>query len=74
MSAQGEAGLVDLCAAMTDAADRIGVKSTSGMGGLFEWSMMEFEKVLRERARYEFWRVCRATCTELIAKFFPNPG
>lgn len=34
----------------------------------------EFEKAVRERERYELWRVYRATSTDPIAKCFPNPG
>lgn len=52
----------------------IEVKSTSGMDGQFDWSRKEFEKAVRERERYELWRVYRANTTEPIAKCFPNPG
>jgi hypothetical protein len=52
----------------------IEVKSTTGVDGRFEWSRKEFEKALRERERYELWRVYRADSTKPIAKRFPNPA
>ena len=35
----------------------IEVKSTTGIDGRFEWPRKEFERALRERDRYELWRV-----------------
>ena len=65
----------DICSQDENGNPRwIEVKSTSGMDGQFDWSRKEFEKAIRERERYELWRVYRATTTEPIAKCFPNPG
>lgn len=65
----------DICSQDENGNPRwIEVKSTSGMDGQFDWSRKEFEKAVRERERYELWRVYRATTTEPIAKCFPNPG
>lgn len=65
----------DICSQDENGDPRwIEVKSTSGMDGQFDWSRKEFEKAVRERERYELWRVYRATTTEPIAKCFPNPG
>lgn len=50
------------------------VKSTTGGDGRFEWSRQEFEKALRERERYELWRVYRVAERNPIAKCFPNPA
>lgn len=52
----------------------IEVKSTTGDDGRFDWSRKEFEKALRERDRYELWRVYRAASTAPIAKCFRNPA
>lgn len=52
----------------------IEVKSTTGTDGRFDWSRKEFEKAMRERERYELWRVYRAASTEPIAKCFRDPG
>ena len=49
------------------------VKSTTGTDGRFEWSRKEFERALRERERYELWRVYQAGTTAPVAKFFPDP-
>jgi hypothetical protein len=46
----------------------IEVKSTMGVDGRFDWPRKEFEKALRERERYELWRVYR------VAKCFLNPA
>lgn len=51
----------------------IEVKSTTGVDGRFEWSRKEFEKALRERERYELWRVYRVADHAPVAKCFPNP-
>lgn len=65
----------DICSQDENGNPRwIEVKSTSGMDGQFDWSRKEFEKAVRERERYELWRVYRANTTEPIAKCFPNPG
>jgi hypothetical protein len=65
----------DICSQDENGDPRwIEVKSTSGMDGQFDWSRKEFEKAVRERERYELWRVYRANTTEPIAKCFPNPG
>lgn len=52
----------------------IEVKSTTGDDGRFEWSKKEFEKAIRERERYELWRVYRVASDRPIAKCFSNPG
>lgn len=52
----------------------IEVKSTTGVDGRFDWSRKEFEKAVRERDRYELWRVYRAAEKAPIAKCFPNPA
>lgn len=52
----------------------IEVKSTTGVDGRFEWSRKEFEKALRERDRYELWRVYRVAERAPVAKCFPNPA
>jgi len=49
------------------------VKSTSGDDGRFDWSRKEFEKALRERDRYELWRVYRVDGLKPAAKCFRNP-
>lgn len=49
------------------------VKSTTGTDGRFEWSRKEFERALRERERYELWRVYQAGATAPVAKCFPDP-
>jgi hypothetical protein len=50
------------------------VKSTTGSDGRFEWPRQEFEKALRERERYELWRVYRVAERTPTAKCFPNPA
>ncbi|WP_230628501.1 DUF3883 domain-containing protein [Sphingomonas sp. Leaf37] len=50
------------------------VKSTTGSDGRFDWSRKEFEKALRERERYELWRVYRVSDRSPTAKCFPNPA
>lgn len=50
------------------------VKSTTGSDGRFEWPRQEFEKALRERERYELWRVYRVAERNPIAKRFVNPA
>jgi hypothetical protein len=50
------------------------VKSTTGVDGRFDWPRQEFEKALRERDRYELWRVYRVADRAPIAKSFRNPG
>ena len=52
----------------------IEVKSTRGIDGQFDWSRKEFEKAVRERERYELWRVYRAAEKAPVAKCFPNPA
>ncbi|NPT54900.1 DUF3883 domain-containing protein [Paraburkholderia elongata] len=52
----------------------IEVKSTTGVDGRFDWPRKEFEKALRERDRYELWRVYRVADTAPVAKCFPNPA
>ena len=52
----------------------IEVKSTTGVDGRFDWSRKEFEKAVRERDRYELWRVYRAAEKAPVAKCFPNPA
>jgi hypothetical protein len=52
----------------------IEVKSTTGVDGRFEWSRKEFERALRERDRYELWRVYRVADKKPVAKCFPNPA
>jgi hypothetical protein len=52
----------------------IEVKSTTGVDGRFDWPRKEFEKALRERDRYELWRVYRVTGRAPVAKCFPNPA
>ncbi|MEX3930357.1 DUF3883 domain-containing protein [Paraburkholderia phymatum] len=52
----------------------IEVKSTSGVDGRFDWSRKEFERALRERDRYELWRVYRVADNTPVAKCFPNPA
>lgn len=49
------------------------VKSTMGVDGRFEWSRKEFEKALRERERYELWRVYLVADHAPVAKCFPDP-
>ena len=51
----------------------IEVKSTTGVDGRFDWSRKEFEKALRERDRYELWRVYRVSDCAPVAKCFRNP-
>jgi hypothetical protein len=48
------------------------VKSTTGSDGRFEWPRQEFEKALRERERYELWRVYRVAEHTPTAKCFPR--
>ncbi|WP_066996935.1 DUF3883 domain-containing protein [Mesorhizobium sp. WSM3873] len=65
----------DICS--IDAAGNprwIEVKSTVGTDGRFDWSRKEFEKAIRERERYEIWRVYRAAEPEPVAKCFSNPS
>jgi hypothetical protein len=65
----------DICS--VDAAGNprwIEVKSTTGTDGRFDWSRKEFEKAMRERERYELWRVYQAASSEPVAKCFPNPS
>lgn len=50
------------------------VESTPGVDGRFEWPRREFEMALRERDRYELWRVYRVADKELVAKCFTNPA
>jgi hypothetical protein len=52
----------------------IEVKSTTGNDGRFDWPRKEFEKAMRERERYELWRVYRADGTAAIAKCFRDPA
>jgi hypothetical protein len=52
----------------------IEVKSTTGVDGRFDWPRKEFEKALRERDRYELWRVFRVAGHAPVAKCFPNPA
>lgn len=52
----------------------IEVKSTMGVDGRFDWPRKEFEKALRERERYELWRVYRVADRAPIAKCFLNPA
>lgn len=52
----------------------IEVKSTTGVDGRFDWSRKEFEKALRERDRYELWRVYLAASTTPVAKCFRDPS
>ncbi len=52
----------------------IEVKSTTGSDGRFDWSRKEFERALRERDRYELWRVYRVAERAPIAKCFRNPA
>ena len=52
----------------------IEVKSTIGVDGRFDWPRKEFEKALRERERYELWRVYRAADRTPVAKCFRNPA
>ena len=52
----------------------IEVKSTTGNDGRFDWSRNEFERAMRERHRYELWRVYRATSNAPVAKCFRNPA
>jgi hypothetical protein len=52
----------------------IEVKSTTGVDGRFDWPRKEFEKALRERDRYELWRVYRVADHAPVAKCFPNPA
>ena len=52
----------------------IEVKSTTGSDGRFEWSRKEFERAMRERGRYEIWRVYRADSARPVAKCFPDPA
>lgn len=46
----------------------IEVKSTTGVDGRFDWPRREFEKALRERERYELWRVYRVAAKEILKK------
>ncbi|MER9998819.1 DUF3883 domain-containing protein [Mesorhizobium sp. M0051] len=50
------------------------VKSTTGSDGRFDWPRQEFEKALRERERYELWRVYRVADRAPTAKCFSNPA
>lgn len=50
------------------------VKATTGTDGRFDWPRKEFEKALRERDRYELWRVYRVADQAPIAKCFLNPA
>jgi hypothetical protein len=50
------------------------VKSTTGVDGRFDWPRREFEKALRERDRYELWRVYCVADREPVAKCFPDPS
>ena len=52
----------------------IEVKSTTGVDGRFDWPRREFEKALRERERYELWRVYRVADRSPVAKCFRNPA
>lgn len=52
----------------------IEVKSTAGVDGRFDWPRKEFEKALRERDRYELWRVYRVADRAPVAKCFRNPA
>jgi hypothetical protein len=52
----------------------IEVKSTMGVDGRFDWPRKEFEKALRERDRYELWRVYRVADHAPVAKCFRNPA
>lgn len=51
----------------------IEVKATSGYDGRFDWPRREFEKALREGARYQLWRVYGATSANPLAKVFSDP-
>jgi len=51
----------------------IEVKSTTGTDGWFYWPKKEFEKALRERERYELWRVYESHTTHPVAKCFRDP-
>jgi len=51
----------------------IEVKSSMGIDGRFEWPRNEFEKALRERGRYELWRVYQAHTQQPTAKSFRDP-
>jgi hypothetical protein len=51
----------------------IEVKSTTGTDGWFYWPKREFEKALRERERYELWRVYESHTTRPMAKCFRDP-
>jgi hypothetical protein len=52
----------------------IEVKSTAGTDGRFDWPRREFEKALRDKDRYELWRVYRVADRAPVAKCFRNPG
>lgn len=52
----------------------IEVKSTTGVDGRYDWPRKEFEKALRERDRYELWRVYRVGDRTPVAKCFRNPA
>lgn len=52
----------------------IEVKSTVGTDGRFDWPRKEFEKALRERDRYELWRVYCAADRAPVVKCFRNPA
>ena len=52
----------------------IEVKSTTGVDGRFDWSKKEFQKALRERDRYELWRVYKAASAAPVTKRFKNPA
>jgi len=52
----------------------IEVKSTTGVDGRFDWPRKEFEKALRDRDRYELWRVYCVDSRTPVAKCFPNPA
>lgn len=52
----------------------IEVKGTTGTDGRFDWSIAEFEKALREGARYHLWRVYRVGSENPVAMVFENPA
>ncbi|MFG1359333.1 protein NO VEIN domain-containing protein [Xanthobacter pseudotagetidis] len=52
----------------------IEVKATTGTDGRFDWPRKEFEKALRERDRYELWRIYRVADRAPVAKCFRNPA
>ncbi|KRB49674.1 hypothetical protein ASE02_17895 [Phenylobacterium sp. Root700] len=51
----------------------IEVKTTTGTDGRFDWPRREFEKALREGARYQLWRVYNGASEQPEAKMFPDP-